>query len=103
MVMDDPRYRITGPNPNRQEQEVTEALALHSMPSEGIRALQTQRPELFPPRLGYPDNQATIQDILGLDLGSNLPEHKRQDYRTFISGGPAGFSSTSRPSAQDVF
>jgi hypothetical protein len=74
-----------------QERMVTQALAAASVP--GAELADMVRPPLkidaFPPRLGYRTRALGIEDMIDIDE-EYLP--KFNDF----SGGPAGYSGTSR-------
>lgn len=87
------------------ERLVNEALAADSRPAAELaweRPASRAHWPLNPPRFGLEHHAITIEDVVNTAL-PGIPQdddyRKRvQDRRTYLSGGPADFTATARPS-----
>lgn len=90
-----PRWQYLGPFASNEERLVSQALAVATIP--GVELASMVRPplpqvELFREKFGYATTELGIDDIIG--LGRTYDEPRISWY----SGGPAGYSGTSRNS-----
>jgi hypothetical protein len=88
-----PRWQYTGPFASNEERLTQQALMVATMPSDVIQKMV--RPpmpqiQLFPDRFGYDNTVRGIRDIIDLD------RHYMEPRVSWFSGGPAGYSGTSR-------
>lgn len=115
------RYQVSRPNQSNQERLVDEALQISAMPGAYLQDYQPRERVLFPPRFGWEDEPATIDDVLMTEwpnpsfpnkgprnthahlVSEAVRKRARADQRVEWSGGPAGFSGTSRPSMSGWF
>jgi hypothetical protein len=95
-----PRWTYNGPWSSNEERLTQQALMVATIP--GAQIQQMVRPNipqirLFPDRYGYGERtQPTIDDVVSVDRNYIEPRI------SWYSGGPAGYSGTSRNSLQDV-
>ena len=88
-----PRWRYLGPFSSNEERLVQQALVVADIP--GAKIQEMVRPPLpqinpFPDRYGYRTEEYGIEDILDLT-------RQQMDPRvTWFSGGPAGYSGSTR-------
>lgn len=88
-----PRWQYNGPFSSNEERLTQQALLAGQMP--GAELVEQVRPplpqiRLFPSRFGYDNRVRGIRDIIDLDRIYDEPRV------TWFSGGPAGYSGTSR-------
>ena len=95
-----PRWTYNGPWASNEERLTSQALMVATLPGEDIQKLvRPNLPQLrlFPDKYGYGDRtQPTIEDVVSVDRNYVEPRI------SWYSGGPAGYSGTSRNSLQDI-
>ena len=88
-----PKWKYNGPFASNAERLTQQALMAATMGREDIRVgVRPPLPQirLFPDRFGYENTQRTIYDIMDLDRVYVEPR------TSWYSGGPAGYSGSSR-------
>lgn len=86
------KYNPKRPQYHRLEERlVGESLEANAAPAEMLRVHRTHSNPLHPPREGHMRHEPRIEDVLDLT--------QPPDWRIWVTGGPAGFSGTSRPSS----
>lgn len=88
-------YQAQRPNQQNRERLVSDALVANAAPAAELRMYQARTTTLFPPRFGFDKHQLTIDEV----ISGQYPEPSVQaERRVWLSGGPADFSGSSRPS-----
>lgn len=85
------RYQPKRPQMNSRERLLHEAMTINTIDAHTIRAHPSTPANLFPPKTGYQNVQPGISDIL-------QTEQRVPNYRAYMSGVPADFEASSRPS-----